>query len=124
LETAILDERQVLSAAGGTNVLIMNAAFELVLNPKLCFDFLEIADMKLGCEGPSAAHAIRRPRLGTCSPIEVKAELRGTLKDVEELAERQEQEREDHGHRVELCEKAIMEAMKKTRGNREKETRR
>src|SRR5690606_10617669 len=66
---------------------------------------------------------LRRPCLLSGAPVVVEAELRRALKDMKELPERQVEERENHGHCVDLGEENIVEPVHEARGNREEEPR-
>jgi len=74
----------------------------LVPDSQLALDLLEIVDVHARRERFAASRAAGRLARRAGLAIEGDAELRGPLEDVEELAKRQVEQREDHRDGVEL----------------------
>src|SRR5262249_22528612 len=116
-----LQESEVLAPARRTDVLIMPPVGERVVDVELFLDVLQIANVDERSVGTAAAHARggAEPRRG--APIELDAQLRRALKDVEEFPERQIEQGEDDRHRVKLREKAILKSAQVMRRDREEQ---
>jgi hypothetical protein len=83
-----LGETEERAAASGTNLLIVPAVAHLVREPELPLDHDHVAHHHVGCVRLLAAPAPRLLVPRARVPVEADAELRRTLKDVEQLAER------------------------------------
>src|SRR4051812_44131175 len=97
-----LRHRQHLPATCRADMLIVAHALVIhfVAIAELALDHLQILDMDrrgiLGAASNARGHRLARAHL----TVERDAELRGTLEDVEELSEREPEERDDHRERV------------------------
>src|SRR5262249_56721389 len=76
---------------------------------------------RAGPEGLLAGREAGLPASGADLPVELETELRGTLEDVEELAERKVDDGEDHRDGVELRQEAVVHSAQIMRRDREQE---
>src|SRR5262249_44607809 len=118
---SVLEQREVPAPAARAHVLVVHAALELVADAELGLDALQVRDLELRGERLAAARARRGSALRARAPVELERELRRPLEDVEELPERQVEQREDHRHRVELRQESVVEAVEEARRNGEQE---
>src|SRR6185312_2023638 len=96
------------AAASRADLLVVaGAARELVAEAEVMLDGDEVADHRRGRVGGVAAGTARLLAARAGVLVEADAELRRTLEDVEELAERQPQEREDHRRGVQDGEERV-----------------
>src|SRR5215831_15134363 len=111
-----LRETEQRAAAAWTDLLVMGRRVRLRRNPpyaelvreaEVVLDGDQISHHHRGRVRLAAAGARRRTRCRAGILVEADAELRRPLKDVEELAEWQPQQREDDGDRVEDGEERV-----------------
>src|SRR4051812_30577587 len=95
------------AAAPRADVLIVAAAGQLVAKTQLLLDGREVAHHQLRrIRLPAApARGLRRSSAGVL--VEADAELRRSLEHVKELAERQPEQRDDHGGRMQDREELV-----------------
>ena len=80
-----------------------------ILNAERALHGFQIANLQAGCKGLPATRALRLSAFFSRLLVEVDAHLRRSLKDVEELSKGQIQQRENHGHRVQLRKEDIVQ---------------
>src|SRR5262245_61142675 len=91
----ILQQRQVLAPAGRADILVMEAVLLRVPDAEGRLGSLQVLDVQPRREGLAAAAAAGGLALRPRAPVEVHPHLRRALEDVEELPERQVEQRED-----------------------------
>ncbi len=88
-------------------VLVVAATLDRVVEPDLWEHFFEIGDLLGAGERFAAPPAHRRCTFVVGALVVGDAEVAGALEDVEQLAERQVHQPEDHGQRVDRVQRRV-----------------
>src|SRR5690606_8119686 len=120
-----LGERETRTTARGADPLVVfgSVTGDLVTKAEFLLHLHEVLDMHQRREGMPAAPAVSLGAFAADVLVETDTELRGSLKDVEELSERHPQEGADHRDRMEDCDERVSVTLHPAVARREHQSR-